>query len=287
MHLENSYNDMRDKGKIFNITKIFNDTFLSLQCHYQALVATIDTRQNRLTSLENQIRTIQLEMNLSRSRNPDPERMKAREERLEKFQKEANYYKTTLKRLEAIKDDFYKKNFTIFENAFRLSREKLFSKIVTGLNLCATIIDVKIWHISLKSTGVKNSYFTRSNIENSFCSLSFAEHYLSRLNKTALNPFDQKLLVYIEKITKEQRKNFLVVTSDLELLCRIKCEIFAINPYYLVKYAPKKVNYQSLMRSNIFDIVYIDEKHVWESVADIILQGKQFDRSGKTKFKLI
>lgn len=47
-----------------------------------------------------------------------------------------------------------------------------------------------------------------SNIENSFCSLSFAEHYLSRLNKSALNPFDQKLLVYIQKITKEQRKNF-------------------------------------------------------------------------------
>lgn len=47
-----------------------------------------------------------------------------------------------------------------------------------------------------------------SNIENSFCSLSFAEHYLSRLNKSALNPFDQKLLVYIQKITKEQRKKF-------------------------------------------------------------------------------
>ncbi|EAI3250440.1 hypothetical protein E3F17_07545, partial [Campylobacter jejuni] len=118
-------------------------------------------------------------------------------------------------------------------------------------------------------------------------SLSFAEHYLSRLNKSALNPFDQKLLVYIQKITKEQRKKFLVVTSDLDLLCKLKIENFSQNPYYLVKYAPKKVNYQSLMRDNTFDIVYIDEKHVWENVADIILQGKHFDKSGKTKFKLI
>lgn len=49
----------------------------------------------------------------------------------------------------------------------------------------------------------------------------------------------------------------------------------------------KKVNYQFLMRNNNFDIVYIDEKHVWESVADIILEGKHFDKKGKTKFKII
>ncbi len=65
-----------------------------------------------------------------------------------------------------------------------------------------------IWHLSLKSSGIKNSYFTMSNIENSFCSLSFAEHYLSRLNKSALNPFDQKLLVYIQKSQKNKEKNF-------------------------------------------------------------------------------
>ncbi|EAK5129855.1 hypothetical protein B6H98_04275 [Campylobacter jejuni] len=287
MHLENSYKQMMADQKP-NITKIFNETFLSLQCHYQALVATIDTRKNRLASLEAQMKTLQSEINLkSNATDADPEKLKARQERLAKLQKEAEYYRTTLKRLDAIREDFYKKNYNIFENAFKLSREKLFKKIVTGLNLCATIMDVKIWHLSLKSSGVKNSYFTMSNIENSFCSLSFAEHYLSRLNKSALNPFDQKLLVYIQKITKEQRKKFLVVTSDLDLLCKLKIENFSQNPYYLVKYAPKKVNYQSLMRDNTFDIVYIDEKHVWENVADIILQGKHFDKSGKTKFKLI
>ncbi|MCH5337103.1 MAG: hypothetical protein J1D99_06795, partial [Campylobacter sp.] len=67
---------------------------------------------------------------------------------------------------------------------------------------------------------------------------------------------------------------------------KIKIEVFSLNPYYLVKYASKKVSYQSLMRDNIFDIVYIDEKHIWESAADIILEGKYFDKSGETKFKL-
>ncbi|ECL2421101.1 hypothetical protein FSL88_06395 [Campylobacter coli] len=282
MHLENSYEQMIADKKP-NITKIFNETFLSLQCHYQALIATIDTRKNRLASLEAQMKALQSEIQA----NADPEKLKARQEKLAKLQKEAEYYRTTLKRLGAIQEDFYKKNYNIFENAFKLSREKLFKKIITGLNLCATIMDVKIWHLSLKSSGVKNSYFTMSNIENSFCSLSFAEHYLSRLNKAALNPFDQKLLVYIQKITKEQRKKFLVVTSDLDLLCKLKIETFAQNPYFIVKYAPKKVNYQSLMRDNSFDIMFIDEKHIWESVADIILEGKHFDKIGKTKFKLI
>ncbi|MFY0745150.1 coiled-coil domain-containing protein [Campylobacter sp. LH-2024] len=287
MHLENSYKQMAADRKP-NITKIFNETFLSLQCHYQALMATIDTKKNRLASIEAQMKTLQSEIALkSKAANPDQEKIKARQERLENLQKEAESYKTSLKRLQAIQEDFYKKNYNIFENAFKLSREKLFKKIVTGLNLCATIMDIKIWHLSIKSSGVKNSYFSMTNIENSFCSLSFAEHYLSRLNKSALNPFDQKLLIYIQKITKEQRRKFLVVTSDLDLLCKLKIENFAQNPYYIVKYAPKKVNYQSLMRDNTFDIVYIDEKHVWESVADIILQGKHFDKTGKTKFKLI
>lgn len=41
------------------------------------------------------------------------------------------------------------------------------------------------------------------------------------------------------------------------------------------------------MRDNTFSVVYINEKHVWASVADIILEGKHFDKSGKTKFKII
>lgn len=287
MHLENSYNDIKDK-RLLNTTKIFNETFLSLQCHYQALVATIDTRKNRAASLDSQIKNLESEISfLKGNPNATPDKVKAKEEKKAELEKESTYYKTSLKRLDSIREDFYKKNLSIFENAFKLSREKLFNKIVTGLNLCATIMDMKIWRLSLKSSGVKNSYFSRSNIENSFCALAFAEHYLSRLNKAALNPFDQKLLSYIQKVSKEQRKKFLVVTSDLDLLYKIKIEVFSLNPYYIVKYAPKKVNYQSLMRDNTFDIVYIDEKHIWESAADIILQGKHFDKVGKTKFKLV
>ncbi|MCW1360773.1 hypothetical protein [Campylobacter sp. CCS1377] len=287
MHLENSYNDMKDKQKVINISKIFNEIFLSLQCHYQALVSTIDTRKNRLNAVEHQVKTLRLELNLKKTNSADEAKIQAKQEKIEKLNEEVEYYKKSIEKLEALRENFYKKNYTVFENAFKISREKLFSKIVSGLNLCATMMDIKIWQLSLKSSGVKNSYFNRSNMENSFCTLSFAEHYLSRLNKSSLNPIDQKLYTYIQKITQEHRKNFLVVSNDLDLLCKIKIQIFTLNPYFIVKHAPKKVNYQSLMRDNSFDVVYIDEKTVWESAADIILEGKHFDKQGKTKFKLI
>lgn len=288
MHLENSYNDMRDKQKLLNITRIFNENFLSMQCHYQALVATIDTRKNRLASNEAQLKTAQMELKLQTSKpKPDPDKIKAKQEKIDALIKEINYFKETYARLEGLRKEFYNKNYKLFENAFKLSREKLFQKIITGLNLCATITDTKIWSLALKSSGVKNSYFTRNNIEHSFCAVNFAELYLSRLDKSALNPIDQKLYAYVQKISKEQSKKFLVITTDLDLLAKIKIQIFALSPYYMVKYAPKKVNYQSLMRDNVFDAVYLDEKTAWENVADIILEGKRFDKSGRTKFKLI
>ena len=288
MHLENSYNDMRDKQKLLNITKIFHERFLSLQCHYQALIAAIDQRKNRLSSCEHQLRSAKMDYKMQSAKpNPDQERLKQKQSRIEELAKEIEYFKTSTARLEALRSEFYKKNYSVFENAFKLSREKLFQKIISGLNICATIMDTRIWNVSLKSSGVKNSYFTRNNVESAFCSVSFAELYLSRLDKTSLNQSDQTLLAYVQKIEKEHRKKFLVVTNDLELLTKIKIQIFTLSPYYLVKHAPKKVNYQSLMRDNTFDIVYLDEKTAWENVADIILEGKKFDVYGKTKFKLI
>lgn len=288
MHLENSYNDMRDKQKLLNTTRIFNENFLSMQCHYQALVATIDTRKNRLASSKAQLKTAQMELKLQTSKpKPDPDKIKAKQEKIDNLLKDIKYFEETYARLEGLRKEFYDKNYKLFENAFKLSREKLFQKIITGLNLCATITDTKIWSLALHSSGVKNSYFTRNNIENSFCAVSFAELYLSRLDKSALNPIDQKLYAYVQKIAKEQSKKFLVITTDLDLLAKIKVQIFSLNPYYTVKYAPKKVNYQSLMRDNVFDAVYLDEKTAWENVADIILEGKRFDKSGRTKFKLI
>ena len=67
----------------------------------------------------------------------------------------------------------------------------------------------------------------------------------------------------------------------------MKIKFFELSPYNLVKFAMKEVNFQQMMREETFDMVYVDENTSWESAADIILKGKELDRYGRTKFKVL
>ena len=126
-----------------------------------------------------------------------------------------------------------------------------------------------------------------SSSHNGFCTLSFAEIHLSRLDKYSLNPNDQRLLSYMQNIFKEHRRKFLIISADDKLITNIKIQIFTQSPYHLVKYAQKKVNFQSIMREETFDLIYIDEETAWDTAADIMLDGKRLDRTGKIKFKTL
>lgn len=282
--LESSYNTMSEKEKKLNIEGIFKDHFLSLQCHYQALVAMLGTQKDRATSIEKELKTLKLESALA---TKDEAKIKLRQERQIKLSEELSKMNTQITHLEKLKNEFFTKNLAVFTNSFKMTRQKLFSNMVEGLNQCATLIDMKICQFALKSSGIKNAYFLKNNMENSFSCLSFAELYLNRLDKKHLNPNDQKLNFYLQTVLNKHRKYFLIVSNNPALVCDLKIQIFKLSPYYLVKNSPKKVNYQALMREFQFDLVYIDEKTTWENTADIILEGKRFDKSGKTKFKLI
>lgn len=153
--------------------------------------------------------------------------------------------------------------------------------------MCATITDAKIWALSLSSAGVRNSYFAKDNNCNSFCTLTFAELYLSRLDKYLLSESDQKLYSYVQNVIKQHRKKFLIISTDTELITDLKTKFFELSPYNLVKFAMKEANFQQLMRDESFDMVYVDENSAWENVADIILKGKQLDRYDKAKFKVL
>ena len=41
------------------------------------------------------------------------------------------------------------------------------------------------------------------------------------------------------------------------------------------------------MREETFDLIYIDEETAWDTAADIMLEGKRLDRTGKIKFKTL
>lgn len=288
MRLEASYNDIKDKQKKININRIFNETFLPVQCYYQALLLSIEARKNRLKNAQFQLRSARMEINFeSQKPKPNKERIEVRRERIINLTEEMSQIQKSIEKLEKLRDDFLKINFKGFEQGFKLARERLFQRIIEGLDLCATITDSKIWALSLNSAGVRNSYFTKDNNCNSFCTLTFAELYLSRLDKYLLSENDQKLYSYVQNVIKQHRKKFLIISTDTELITDLKIQFFELSPYNLVKFAMKEANFQQLMRDESFDMVYVDENSAWENVADIILKGKQLDRYDKAKFKVL
>ncbi len=288
MRLEGAYDDMKNRQKNIDTTKIFTENFLNVQCYYLALLSTIDTYQTRMKTCQFQVRSARMDLKYETSKpKPDPEKVQAKQDRIDRLIKEIADYEKNIARLIILKDEFYKSNLETFEKAFMLARQKLFQKIASGLDLCATIMDTRIWSLSLESTGVKNQYFAKHNIHNGFCTLSFAEIHLSRLDKYSLNPNDQRLLSYMQNIFKEHRRKFLIISADDKLITNIKIQIFTQSPYHLVKYAQKKVNFQSIMREETFDLIYIDEETAWDTAADIMLEGKRLDRTGKIKFKTL
>lgn len=288
MRLEASYNDIKDKQKKININRIFNETFLPVQCYYQALLIAIEARKNRLKNAQFQLRSARMEINFETQKpKPDKERIEIRKEKIVKLTEEMSEIQKIIEKLEKLKDDFLKTNFKGFEQGFKLARERLFQRIIEGLDLCATITDAKIWALSLSSAGVRNSYFAKDNNCNSFCTLTFAELYLSRLDKYLLSESDQKLYSYVQNVIKQHRKKFLIISTDTELITDLKTKFFELSPYNLVKFAMKEANFQQLMRDESFDMVYVDENSAWENVADIILKGKQLDRYDKAKFKVL
>lgn len=286
--LEASYNDMKDKQENINTKRIFDEIFLPIQCYYQALIAAVDNRKNRTKKAQYEIRSARMEVNYEQQKpKPDQEKIAKKQEKMEILNAEIIKLQDDVVRLEKLKDDFYRQNLAHFEENFKATREKLFMRIAAGLDLCATIMDVKIWQMALHSSGARNQYFAKDNNAAAFCTMSFAELYLSRLNRSLLSETDQKLYSYVQNIIKKHRKKFLIVSADSEFIVDLKIKIFEISPYHYVKNAMKDVNFQQLMRDESFDMVYIDENSAWESPADIILKGKRLDRYDKAKFKVV
>ena len=286
--LEASYTDMRDRQKNINIERIFNEMFLSEQVYFQALATAIDSQKNRMKTAQYQVRSARMEINFEQQKpRPDKEKIAARQEKMTRLGEEIVQFNQNIERLEKAKVDFHKHHLEAFERAFKLTRERLFRRMGESLDVCATLMDVKIFNTALRSSSVRNSYFDKENNDNAFCALSFAELYLSRLDKYQLNDTDQKLNSYVQNVIKQHRKRFLIVSADSELITDLKIKIFEMGEYYLVKTAMKETNYQQLMRDVSFDLVYIDQNTAWENPADIIFKGKRLDRYERAKFKVI
>lgn len=286
--LEAYYNDMKERMDKIDTKKLFEEIFLPIQCYFQALIAAIDNRKNRTKKAQYEIRSARMEINYEQQKpKPDQEKIAKKTEKMEILNKEINKLQDDVVRFEKVKELFLRDNLQHFNEQFKMTSEKIFMRIGAGLDMCATILDIKMWLISLKAPGIRNQYYAKDNNHSAFCAMSFAELYLSRLNRSLLSDIDQRLYSTTQNIIKQQRKKFLIVSADNDFVLDLKMKILEISQYYFVKHAMKEVNYQQLMRDESFDIVYIDSNSVWENTADIILKGKRLDRYEKAKFKIV
>lgn len=295
-YLEYIFSDLAAKRKVLNLQDTYQEHFLRIQYNYQALVFAIDNRRNKKLAIERKMKSIASEIKMKQGRmellkgaakDEMQEVIEKKKEQLLTLRKHFSYYEGNVNHLEALRKDFYDKNFEMFKELFTKTLDGVFKSVRKGLNICATKLDMEIWQTSLKSTAVKNS-FIKHNYEFAFCAVSFASMYLGRLNANMLNKIDAKLYQYIQFILQQNERKFMVITQNLETFYRIKVQCFTASPYNTVRHAPKKVNYQAFLKENEYDIIYIDEKTAWESAADIILETKKlFKKATKTKFKII
>ncbi|PZT47872.1 hypothetical protein B6S12_06830 [Helicobacter valdiviensis] len=291
--LETSFNDITRNQNI-RIEQIFENNFLLEQTHFQALKAAIENTKDTLKMYDKRIASLKSELLiLTRRLQSDPKNsdfLKKQEkikEELEFLKGEIQKLDTRYVRLDSMQRRFYEHHFQSFEYLFLKTHKMLQKKIQNGLDICATILDDKIYHKSLKSTAMKNCYFKYPENEKPPIATSFMYQYLERLNKDRLNEGDKKLYLYSQKIDRMYKKFFLVVSSDEKSALELKMQILEQNKFNCVKVASKQILFLGMVREIEFSEIYIDSMHIWESPQKLIEEIKTFKVNQNTPIKTL
>lgn len=291
--LESAYSDLMRYQKV-NIENVFKEHFLPQQCHYQALIVAINNAkdtsnlcQKRISALKNDIllleRRIQSKVDLEKN---SAKLEKVRLE-LQKMIETESYNSNLCKHLLQLKQQFEDYYLKIFTDLYEKTYERIYKKIKSGLDICITILNEKIYHKVLKSIALKKNFFKSANNDRVPTMIYFIEQYLEHLNKDRLNELDALLYRYVDKIKKKHRKYFLIVTTDEQESTNLKLKILCENELYSVKTAYKRTLYFSLINEITFEKVYIDSAHIWENPEELIKEAKAFKANAQTPFEIL
>ncbi len=300
--LENSYKGMTRYSNV-NIPALFDEYFLRHQIYYQALNVAISDIKDSLNltnkheqSLSKQISLVQKRIEVQRqnkdNHKPTPtihddyKQIENLQENLKKHKKDHHSFAENLKKLEAIRDDFYKRHFDTFNIVFTTTFNRITKKIKEGLNFCGSLLDDQIWEMSSHSSSLKAQHF-KGGAEENVCSINFALFYLSHLDKYLLRDTEEALCKYCEKISNHMRRYFLIITSDTDFATDMKVKILALNKYYVVKHIHKLIALQTLINTITFEKIYFDENISWAKAEQIIQEVKDSKKNTKTEVKIV
>lgn len=206
---------------------------------------------------------------------------------LKKMSESESINSNLYKQLSHLKTQFEEHYFKIYTDLYEKTHKRIYKKIKSGLDICITILNDKIYHKILKSVSLQKNFFKNANNDRVPTMIYFIEQYLGHLNKDRLNELDTLLYHYINKLKKKQRKYFLIVTTDEQESTNLKLKILRENELYSVKTAYKRTLYFSLINEITFEKIYIDSAHIWENPEGLIQEAKAFKTNAQTPFEII
>ncbi|TLD86300.1 hypothetical protein [Helicobacter sp. MIT 05-5294] len=291
--LESAFSGLTRYQKV-NVENVFKEHFLAQQCHYQALIVAINNAKDTANLCQKRINALKSDILLLQRRIQSKVDLEKNSQKLEKVQLELkkmgeseNFNSNLCKRLLHLKEQFEEHYLKIYTELYQKTHERIYKKIKSGLDICITILNDKIYHKILKSVSLQKNFFKNANNDRVPTMTYFIEQYLEHLNKDKLNELDTLLYHYINKIKKKQRKYFLIVTTDEQESTNLKLKILCQNELYSVKTAYKRTLYFSLINEITFEKIYIDSAHIWENPEGLIQEAKAFKANAQTSFEII
>lgn len=291
--LESSFQDF-EKYTNVNLKQMFLDAFLKKQCHYQALVVAVNNAQDSKNLAEKRIHSLTSDIALFERRiganldvDKNTQKLERAQKELEQMQKENAYYSALFTSLSQIKTKFEVGYFKTFSEMYHKIYMRIYQKVKSGLDICMTILDNKIYQKSVQSVAFSKSFFKIPENDRVPNMLYFAERYLGHLNKERLNEKDALLYQYIKKISAEYRKNFLIISTNEKRATEFKIKILSQNKFNVVKTANKNTIYFALVNEMSFISIYIDADFVWKSPNELIRETKALKINANAKFAIL
>lgn len=291
--LETAFREF-ERNQNLNVKNIFEQFFLSQQCHFQALLAAIDNARDSKAFATKRIASIKSEVSLLNRRIESKLNVSESKAKKEKLESEMNHLLSEEQKLEhkfttlmSLKEQFEKHYFEGFQSLFAKTYQRIYKKIKSGLDICFSILDDKIYSKALHSVSFEKIYF--KNPENEMVPITtyYIEQYLDRLNKHKLNEYDNLLYHHINKLKKQHKRYYLIVTSDEKEAMEMKLKILAQNKFNCVKTAYKHTMYFAYMSETKFDKIYVDKNNIWKDINSLIKEGRMLKTNEKTPFLLI
>lgn len=285
---------LQDFSRYVNVSvkNIFEEYFLRNQCHYQALLTALTNTKDsqnlslkRIHSFKSDI--LLLERKIQANLLNNTQKLQKIKAELENMQKAEIYYGKLFVHLNTIKERFEEHYFKLFSELYQKVYARIYKKVKSGLDICMTILDDKIYYKTINSIAFSKNFFKANENTEVPNVLYFAEQYIGHLNKDHLNPRDAQMYRYIDKIYKNYRKHFLIVTTNEKRATELKIKILSQNKFNVVKIASKNTIFFTLINEIHFERIYIDQDNTWKPPGVLIEEAKAHRKNANSRYALL